>query len=127
MNKYPQLTAMGIQHPEEIEKFFVSSVSRNDVLRIVYARQKASLLPISRTYRFPRIQTAVDSGTGMQHAGTTLQTDPKLRLALDELQALLDDKGRGQVVKETMLEELEALQEEVAVRLERMKALVQEK
>ncbi|MGB5720222.1 MAG: hypothetical protein WBM34_05950 [Woeseiaceae bacterium] len=35
--------------------------------------------------------------------------------------------GRAQQTKETILEELEALQEEVAVRLERMKQLVQEK
>lgn len=65
MKDYPQQTALGIQNPGEIEKFFINSVSRNDILRVV-------------------------------HAG------------------------------ESILEELEALQEVVAVRLERMKQRVQE-
>lgn len=126
MNDYPQLREMGILHPGEIEKFFVNSVSRNDVLRIVYARSRGSLLPVSRTYKFPRIQTSPNAGEGIKQTGSVLETDPRLRLALDELRALLDDKGRAQDTKETIFEELEALQEEVAVRLERMKKLVLE-
>ena len=127
MKDYPQLRSMGVLHPEQIEQFFVNSVSRNDILRIVYARRKGSLLPVSRTYRFPRIQTASNTGEGIGQTGSILETDPGLRLALDELRILLDDKGRAQETKETMLEELEALQEEVAIRLERMKQLAQEK
>lgn len=127
MKDYPQLRSMGVLHPDEIERFFVNSVSRNDILRIVYARRKGSLLPVSRTYRFPRIQTASNTGEGIGQTGSILATDPGLRLALDELRNLLDDKGRAQETKETMLEELEALQEEVAIRLERMKKLAQDK
>lgn len=127
MKEYPNLSALGIQQPEEIEKFFVNSVSRNDILRIVYARDKGSLFRESRSYKFPRIQTSDNSGSGLKQTGITLETDPKLRRVLDELRDLLGEKGRSEAATETILEELESLQEEIAVRLQRMKQLVREK
>lgn len=60
MNDHPKLTEMGVRHPEQIDRFQVSGFPTYDVLRIFYIRQKGSILPASRIYKFPRVQnTAV--------------------------------------------------------------------
>ena len=53
MSNYPKLTEMGIQHPEEIEKFAVYTVGNTDILQVTYDRKKGSLLPVIRRYKFP--------------------------------------------------------------------------
>ncbi len=55
MNNYPRLLKMGIQHPEQIKSYSVSSLNQIDYLLISYDRPQGSLLPISRTYEFPRV------------------------------------------------------------------------
>jgi len=39
VSDYPKLREMGIQHPEEIEKFAVYTVGNTDILSIVYDRK----------------------------------------------------------------------------------------
>ncbi len=121
------MSALGIQQPGKIEKFFVKSVSRDDILRIVYAHDKGSLLRESRRYKFPHIQTTDNSGSGLKQTGITLETDPKQRWVLDELRDLLGQNGRSEAATETILEEIESLQEAIAVRLQRMQQWVREK
>jgi len=115
---------MGVVNPLQIEKFYVNSIARTDILRIVYARPKGSILPQSRTYRFPRIQKSslVDSGT--RAAEYVLEADPMLSEALDELQEILEKKGNKQEVAGAILEELRLLEEDIALRSNYMRELV---
>lgn len=105
-NDYPQLTAMGIAHPLTIDRYQINSIAGSDYLRIVYEVGEGSFLPVSRTYKFPRVQTAK----------TALVSNPELRKAESELKVLLADKERKEVVADTVLEELSMLQQEVANR-----------
>ena len=115
---------MGVVNPLQIDRFYVNSVARTDILRIVYARPKNSILPQSRTYRFPRIQksSVVDSGT--LETEYVLETDPALREALDELQDILKAKGNKQEVADAILDELRMLEEDIALRSEYLRELV---
>ena len=115
---------MGVVNPLQIEKFYINSVARTDILRIVYARPKGSILPQSKTYRFPRIQKSslVDSGT--RAAEYVLETDPALREAIDELQMILEAKENNQDVAGAILEELSLLEEDIALRSEYLRTLV---
>lgn len=115
---------MGVVNPLQIDRFYVNSVARTDILRIVYARPKNSILPQSRTYRFPRIQksSVVDSGT--LQTEYVLETDPVLREALSELEAILETKGNKQEVAGAILEELSSLEEDIALRSECLRELV---
>lgn len=124
MKTYPRLSEMGVRSPQQIDKFFVNSIARTDILRIVYERPKGSILPLSRTYRFPRIQkkSVIDKGT--REAEFILETDPALREALDELQEILAAKGTSQDVASAILEELRLLEEDIALRSEYIKVLV---
>lgn len=115
---------MGVLNPEQIENFSVNSIARTDILRIVYERPKGSVLPVTRTYKFPRIQksSVVDSGT--LQTEYVLETDPAFRAALGELQEIMEAKGNNQDVAAAILEELRLLEEDIALRSDSIRTLV---
>lgn len=117
MKNYPHLSEMGVLNPQQIEKYSVNSFGFIDVLRIVYERPKGSVLPLSRTYKFPRVQKTVKDEVAME-------SNPALRAALEELQEMLDVKGKNQDVAAAILDELRLLEEDIALRSEYLKVLV---
>ena len=117
---------MGIVNPQEIDRFMVNGISNIDVLRIIYSRKKGSFLPDSRTYTFPRIQKSavVDSSTGQTE--TVMESDPALRAAVTELQDLLASKEHKQDLKESLLEEIRLLEEDIALRSSCIRDLIKQ-
>ena len=124
MNKYPRLKEMGILHPKQIKKYSINSIANYDVLRIIYERGKDSSLPSSRTYKFLRVQktAVVNKKTGQTE--DVLETNPGLIATLDELHELLKSKHKEENLAELIIEELQALEEEVSMRSETIRALV---
>lgn len=123
MKTYPRLTEMGVLSPLQIKRFYVNSIARTDILRIVYERPKGSILPQSRTYEFPRIQKSskIDS---MRDAEYVLETDPALREALEELHNILESKEHSQDVATAIIDEIQLLEEDIALRTECLRVLV---
>ena len=124
MSNYPHLTEMGILNPQEIEKFAIYSTDSLDVLRIIYARKKGSLLPVSKNYKFPRIKKShlVDSGT--RDTAVVFESTEAFRSALHELEALKVDKSKGEDLAALILAEIQFLEEDIALRTEYIKSLV---
>jgi hypothetical protein len=124
MSNYPHLTAMGILNPQEIEKFAIYSTDSLDVLRIIYARKKGSLMPVSKNYKFPRIKKShlVDSGT--RDTAVVFESTDAFRSALHELEALKVDKSKSEDLAALILAEIQYLEEDIALRTEYIKSLV---
>jgi hypothetical protein len=124
MSNYPHLTEMGILNPQEIEKFAIYSTDKLDVLRIIYARKKGSLLPVSKNYKFPRVKKShlVDSGT--RDTAIVFESTEAFRSALHELEALKVDKSKGEDLAALILAEVQFLEEDIALRTEYIKSLV---
>jgi len=122
MSKYPQLTEMGILHPEQIRAYRINSISRIDVLRIIYKRKEGSLLPSSRSYEFPRVQKTITNSK--EEPETVLETAPDLRAAVAELTELMQLREQEPELAASMLEELESLEGELACRIQQMKDLL---
>ena len=123
MSKYPQLTEMGVVHPQQIDRYSVNSIGYTDVLRIVYERPKGSILPLTRTYQFPRVQdTTPDVAEGEDN--TVMSTHPCLRKATEELEDLLAEKVQAEDLSANIIEELALLQEDVAFHSECIKQLL---
>ena len=85
MSGYPKLTEMGIQHPEEIEKFAVYTVGSTDILQVAYNRKKGSILPVTRRYKFPQLRESVMVDSGTRKTETLFKSTPAFREALAEL------------------------------------------
>jgi hypothetical protein len=124
MSNYPHLTEMGILNPQEIEKFAIYSTDKLDVLRIIYARKKGSLLPVSKNYKFPRVKKShlVDSGT--RDTAIVFESTDAFRSALHELEALKVDKSKSEDLAALILAEIQFLEEDIALRTEYIKSLV---
>lgn len=125
MKTYPRLAEMGVLHALQISNFSVNSIAHTDVLRIVYRRPKGSLLPVTRTYKFPRIQKSlqVDDGKRKEEK-VVMDSDPAFRAAVEELKDIMKAKDSKQDIAEAILEELRLLEEDIALRGEYIKQLV---
>ena len=122
MSKYPQLTEMGILHPEQIRSYIVNSISGIDVLRIFYSRKPGSLLPTTRSYEYPRVQRTITGDSG--ESQTVLETAPELRAALAELKELLQSREPIPELAASVLDELESLEHELACRIQHIRELL---
>lgn len=122
MSDYPKLTEMGVLHPEQIDRYMVNSISNLDVLRVIYKRRKGSLLPVSRTYEFSRVQREFTDRKG--ESQSVMETDPALRAAVTELKQLLQATEDKRSLAESIDEELRQLEEEFAMRCESIRERV---
>jgi hypothetical protein len=122
-SSYPTLAEMGVESPKQIASYNISSLNLVDVLRVNYERPKGSILPSSRTYKFPRVQEAVPAG---EKGGESyvMRTHPKLRAALDELKTILEAKSSKESITQEILNEIALLEEDIAMRTECLKVLV---
>jgi len=124
MSDYPRLTEMGIQHPEQIEKFALYTVGRTDVLQVIYDRKKGSLLPVSRRYKFAQIKKSVLVDSGTRQTETMFESAPAFREALHELEQLKSIREQGQDVAAMIREEVKHLEEDIALRTQYIQSLV---
>ena len=123
MKTYPRLTEMGVLNPRQINKFSVNSIGYTDALSIGYDRPKGSVLPVSKTFKFPRIQKSAKADSGATRGEDTMVSDPAFREALDELQDILDTKGSNRDFAAEIIEEVRLLEEDIALRSEYLRVL----
>jgi hypothetical protein len=124
MSKYPKLTEMGVQHPDEIEKFAVYTIGNTDVLRIIYDRKKGSILPVSRRYKFPQVKESVLVDSGTRQMETLYKSTPAFREALHELEQLKSIREQGQDWASMIRDEIKLLEEDIALRTQYIQSLV---
>ena len=123
MKNYPRLKEMGIQNPQQIEKFAVYTTDELDVLRVIYARKKGSLLPVSKNYKFARIKKSVLVDSGTRQTEIIYESDPAFREALSELEHLKIEKSQTDDLATLIAEEVRLLEEDIALRMEYIKSL----
>ncbi len=124
MSEYPRLTEMGIQNPQEIEKFAVYTVGNTDVLRIIYDRKPGSLLPVSRRYKFPQVKTSVMVDSGTDQAQMMYESSGAFREALSELERLKTVREKGQDIAALIRDEIRHLEEDIALRAQYINTLI---
>lgn len=124
MKNYPTLSEMGVLHPQQIVKFAVNSIGYTDVLRIVYERPKGSVLPQTRTYKFPRVQKSISDSSAEGQSTDVMEGDPTFRAAVKELEDILQLKGTNQELADAILDELKLLEEDIALRADYLRTLV---
>jgi len=87
---WPTLGEMGITRFHEVSHYTLRQDGENrDVLKISYKRQKGSLLPESRKYRFGRSLKTVVADGGRARFEDTYEISPYLLRAVVELDRLV--------------------------------------
>jgi hypothetical protein len=124
MSKYPKLMEMGVQNPQQIDKFAIYTVGNKDVLRIIYNRKKGSLLPVSRLYKFEQVKNSVIVDSGTRQTNVIYESQPAFREALHELEMLKTEKSESKDLSAQINEELRLLEEDINLRIEFIRTLV---
>ena len=125
MKNYPRLTEMGVQHPQQIEKFAIYTTDDLDVLHIIYERKKGSLLPVSRKYKFARVKKSVMVDSGTRQTEVIFESTDAFREALHELEQIKADRSESADLAALISEEIRLLEEDIKLRTEYIKTLVE--
>lgn len=116
---YPALKNLGINRPHEISSYSLLTNDDVDTLRVRYTRQKGSLLPTARKYKFPRRPMVGVDGQAQT------EISPALEAALSELSKLLSDQIDTRDRKAELLNELTEFENYVSSRVAEFKAEIE--
>jgi hypothetical protein len=125
MKEYPTLNEMGVNHPEEIERYSLASTNKSDNLRIIYRRKKGSLLPASKRYEFGRSSKTVLADGGTQKTDIVHEISPFLQRSIAELEDIIGNKKTKLKNATVIKEELQRLQQEVTSRIAYIESLIE--
>ena len=126
MSRFPTLTEMGINNPGEIERYSLNTTNNLDVLRIVYKRQKWSLLPTSKRFEFGRASKSIMADSGTQKIEIVHEISPFLRKAMKELDGIIGAKKSTIKQAKLVKQELQQLHQDMASRLTYIESLIDE-
>ncbi|TYL46813.1 DUF3461 family protein [Marinomonas sp. IMCC 4694] len=107
---YPTLQSMGITSIQDIEKFTLRYESGHDVLKIYYRREKGSLLPKSKKFKFGRSTKTVLADGGQQTYRQVQEPSLIVLRAMEELEQIVGRQHEVKVTKEDLVNELEHLE-----------------
>ena len=127
MKKYAALTEMGVVNPEQIARYTIYMVHNTDVLRIIYSRKKGSMLPVSKTFKFPRVKKSVLVDSGTRQTQIVYESTDTFQHALIELEEILENKKSEQELNQVLADEIVQLEAEVASRIDYIKSLIESK
>ena len=125
MEKYPTLSQLDIKNPHQIARFSVYTDGGNDWLRVVYNRQKGSLPPGTRKYKFPQVKKSILVDGGTRATQTIFESSPSFAAAVSELEALVNELKNKSELKRVVEEELAHLEVEVAERTAYIRSLLE--
>ena len=122
--KYPALAAMGIVNPEQITRYSMQTSGEFDVLRVIYKREKGSLLPGSKKFKFKRNTRLIELDAGNKKHEEISEISPALSNAITELHKIVNLKQTRNEQKEIIADEISRLEEEMHTRVTYLKSLI---
>jgi hypothetical protein len=124
MKNYPTLTEMGVNNPQQIERYSLSSSNKIDNLRIIYRRQKGSFLPSSKRFEFGRSSKTVVTDGGTHQTNVIHEISPFLQRAIAELESIIASKKTKLEHVAIVKDELQRLHQEVSSRVAYIESLI---
>ncbi len=127
MARYTTLADMGVANPEQIARYTIHIVGRDDVLRIIYSRKTGDFLPVSKTFKFPRVKKSVITDSGTRNTQVLFESAPTFHNAIAELEKVLEDNNNLVSLNQVLHDEIVQLEAEVASRIDYIKSLIQQR
>ncbi len=125
MKKNIALTEMGVANPGLIARYTIYTVLETDILRIIYVREKGSLLPVSKTFKFPRVKKSVLVDSGTRQTQVVFERNPALINAETEIEALLNIRKDKDQLNQVLADEVLQLEAEMSSRIDYIKSLIE--
>jgi hypothetical protein len=112
---------MGITSIQDIEKFTLRFEGGHDVLKIYYRREKGSLLPKSKKFKFGRSTKTVLADGGQQTYRQVQEPSLIVLRAMEELELIVGRQRDIKVTKDDLVKELEHLEKVVNSKINEIK------
>ena len=123
---YQTLESMGITSFVDIEKFTLRYEDGFDVLKVYYRREKGSLLPKSKKFKFGRATKTVLTDGGQQTYRQVQEPSLVVLRAVEELGTIVGKQHEDKVSKDELIKELEHLEKVVTSKITELKAKIAE-
>ncbi|MEI8594876.1 MULTISPECIES: DUF3461 family protein [Photobacterium] len=111
---YPNLTSLGIEHPERIESYSLRQEAANDILKIYFAKGKGELFAKSMKFKFQRQSKSVIVNSGNREAKEVSEINRKLTFVTDELDKITKKRHTDVDIKKKILDDLRHLEQVVS-------------
>ncbi|MFT6915018.1 MAG: hypothetical protein ACJAWL_001317 [Motiliproteus sp.] len=121
MSKYPALTEMGVQSVGDIVKYSLRQEGDGDVLKVYYRREKGSLLPRSKKFKFGRSYKTVRVDSSQDKYQEITEMSAFLMTAVDELHELVKHEHEVVDVKAKLRSDIDHLEKVVTSKLNDMR------
>ncbi|MEP0071068.1 MAG: DUF3461 family protein [Marinomonas sp.] len=121
---YPTLNSMGVTSVQDIDKFTLRYEGGNDVLKIYYRREKGSLLPKSKKFKFGRSTKTVLADGGQQTYRQVQEPSLTVLRAMEELEQIVGRQHEEKVSKEDLVKELEHLEKVMTNKISEIRAKI---
>ncbi|GAB3488160.1 DUF3461 family protein [Marinomonas epiphytica] len=118
---YPTLESMGITSIQDIEKFTLRYEGGHDVLKVYYRREKGSLLPKSKKFKFGRSTKTVLADGGQQTYRQVQEPSLIVLRAMEELSQIVGKQEEAKVTKEDLIKELDHLEKVMTSKISEIK------
>ncbi|MCQ1058525.1 DUF3461 family protein [Photobacterium sp. DNB23_23_1] len=119
---YPNLTAIGIEKPETIERYSLRQEAANDILKIYFAKQKGGLFAKSVKFKFPRQRKTVMVNSGSREYKEVTEINRTLTFIIDELDRITNKKHSEVDIKKKILGDLRHLEQVVSHKIAEIEA-----
>ncbi|MFB9133406.1 DUF3461 family protein [Vibrio sp. AK197] len=120
---FPHLSALGIQDPQQIERYSLRQEAHKDVLKIYFLKQKGEFFAKSVKFKFPRqIKNVLVDGGSHQYREVT-EISRNLTLVIDELNQITKPETLSEEdIKRKILADLSHLENVVSNKIAEIEA-----
>ncbi|VEA69717.1 Protein of uncharacterised function (DUF3461) [Serratia rubidaea] len=85
---YDNLKSLGINQPEDIDRYSLRQEANNDILKIYFRKDKGEFFAKSVKFKYPRQRKTVVADNAGQGYKEIHEINPNLRYVIDELDQL---------------------------------------
>ena len=118
---YQTLESMGVTSFDDIEKFTLRYENGYDVLKVYYRREKGSLLPKSKKFKFGRATKTVLADGGQQTYRQVQEPSLVVLRAVEELGKIVGKQKEDKITKAELVEELVHLEKVMTSKIAELK------
>jgi len=106
---YDNLKSLGINEPEDIDRYSLRQEANNDILKIYFRKDKGEFFAKSVKFKYPRQRKTVAGSVGQSYKEIH-EINPNLRYVIDELDQLCKRDQVEVDLKRKILDDLRHLE-----------------
>lgn len=119
---YDNLKSLGVNHPDDIDRYSLRQEANNDILKIYFRRDKGEFFAKSVKFKYPRQRKTVVSDNVAEGYREINEISPNLRYVIDELDQLCLRDQTEVDLKHKILEDLRHLDSVVSNKIAEIEA-----